>query len=120
MDFVTYGLIALSLYLLVPIMLKLTPSFINYLIFLNVVCPPNFFTKLDQPGGRYSLKKVVSHVIKLPMGETIGVWEMKPTDESESSFRKVILYCHGNAHHRAFTHRLNLYQVFVQKIILLY
>ena len=89
------------------------PSFINYGIFFHLVCPPNFISKLNQPKTWWKLKDVVNYTIELPMNESIGVWHMNPitTNANPETVKKVVLYCHGNAHHRAQSNRLGLYKV---------
>lgn len=51
-------------------------------------------------------------------GNTIGVWHIPPSstpDEPLSDARKLIVYCHGNAFHRGFDHRLQLYKRLIRR-----
>ena len=112
MSILIYGLSIISLYLFVPILLRIMPSFINHCIFQHLLCPPNCISKLNHPKSWWKLEDAEHHTIQLQMNETIGVWHINPTitNTSAKTAKKVILYCHGSAYHRAHPIRLGLYR----------
>lgn len=112
-------LICLSgVYGFIALVLKIYPRIIFEGLFLNRLCPPQRYLKLDMPEKVYGLVGAKSIRLESLSGNTIGVWHIPPPDcpdQSLSDARKVILYCHGNAFHRGFDHRLQLYKRLIRQ-----
>jgi len=109
--------ILLALYILFPMAIKHYPELISHGIFLAGFCPPWDIPKLAQPRKAYKLDGVDNVYIEHPDGGKIGLWHMLPTSPppnydtcTEIPTCKVVLYCHGNSFHRAFGHRLCMYE----------
>jgi len=105
-------LIAL-IYILIPFIIKCIPSVLRHAAFLNFLCGPLWYVKLNKPKDAWKLDRVKNYYVPGSVGK-IGVWHFAPlTGEQESLDQalKVIVYCHGNAFHRGMGHRLDLYSL---------
>lgn len=124
--FRTLFITAVCIYIAIPLILLVFPKIVEQVVFLNLLCLPLSYERLNEPLARYNL----SHCghFNLKSGNNVyGAWHLVPTahenlyaefdfvtekrvKDNLLSAKNVILYLHGNGLHRGIRHRINMYK----------
>nr|CAB3219650.1 monoacylglycerol lipase ABHD12-like [Phallusia mammillata] len=101
------------IYVIIPMVIQLWPGIVRHVAFLNFLCPPNAYLQLSEPHA-WKLINATNIYLQCRSAVHLGVWHLAPLDGSSlclADAEKVLIYCHGNAYHRAERHRRQLYQL---------